>query len=192
MLSLEDFEKAAQGILPKMVFEHVAGAVERRDSLYQNHASFRSHTFRPRALVDTSMRTQDVRLLGRSYAAPFGIAPMGGAVLAVSDGDRVLARAAAVAGIPFILSAFSLTTLEKVAAVGGEPWFQAYLPGEPGRILAMIDRLSGAGYETLVLTVDVPILGNRENNVPPGFSIPVKPSFELLRQIVRRPRWLRQ
>jgi L-lactate dehydrogenase (cytochrome) len=192
MLSLDDFERAAQKILPKMVFEHIAGAVERRQSLHENHVSFLTYSFRPRMLVNTSARKQTVRLFGRSYCAPFGIAPMGGSLLAAGDGDRVLARAAAAAGIPFILSASSLTSLEKVAVAGGKPWFQAYLPGEPGRILPMLDRLDAAGFETLVLTVDVPILGNRENNIRAGFSIPVKPSAKLFWQVATRPRWLLQ
>jgi hypothetical protein len=88
-------------------------------------------------LRDVSARSQTIELFGARYAAPFGIAPMGLAALTAYDGDRVLARAAAKAGIPFVLSATSLTPLEKVIEAAPGSWFQAYLPGEDARIVAL-------------------------------------------------------
>jgi L-lactate dehydrogenase (cytochrome) len=192
ILALDDLEPAARKALPRLVFGYISGAVERGQSLRENEAQFRRYAFRPRVLVDTAGRTQAITLLGQGYSAPFGVSPMGGAVLAAHDGDRVLARAAAAAGVPFIFSAASLTRLEDVAAAGGSPWFQAYLAGDPGRIVPLLDRVAAAGIDTLVLTVDVPVLGNRENNLRVGFSMPIKPSLSLAWQIAARPRWIAQ
>ena len=69
-------------------------------------------------------------------------------------------------------------------------WFQAYLPGDPARIDALVERARKAGYETLVLTVDIPVSANRENNVRTGFSTPLKPSLRLAWDGLTRPRWL--
>jgi L-lactate dehydrogenase (cytochrome) len=115
---------------------------------------------------------------------------MGGAALAAHDGDLELARAAARSNIPFIFSAASITPLEHVARVEGSPWFQAYVPGDEGRITRLVDRVAAAGFKTLVVTVDVPILGNRENDVRAGFSMPLRPSISLAWQVATRPRWL--
>jgi L-lactate dehydrogenase (cytochrome) len=191
-LALDDFEVRASRILPRMIFGYISGMAERGQSLADNRASFLDYAFRPRVLVDSSQRSQATSLLGHTWAVPFGIAPMGGAGLAARDGDLVLARAAAEANIPFIFSAASITPLERVAAIGGSPWFQAYLPGDPGRILPLLDRVAAAGFETLVVTVDVPVIGNRENNLRVGFSMPLKPSPSLALQMASRPRWLAQ
>jgi L-lactate dehydrogenase (cytochrome) len=190
-LALDDFEAAARRRLPRPIFGYVSGTVERGQSLRDNQAAFAEIGFRPRMLVDVSGRSPAASLFGPNYTAPFGIAPMGGSLLAAHDADVVLARAAADAGIPFILSASSLTPLERVAAAGAR-WFQAYLPGDPDRISPMIDRVARAGFETLVLTVDVPILGNRENNRRTGFSMPLQPSARLAWDFASHPRWLAQ
>jgi L-lactate dehydrogenase (cytochrome) len=190
LLALDDMEDAARRVLPRLIFGYIAGAVERGQSFRDNQAAFLNYAFRPRVLVDTAQRSQAVSLFGRTYRSPFGVAPMGGAVLAAPDGDCAMARAAAGAGIPFILSGASLTPLERVCSAGGAPWFQAYLPGDPQRILPLVDRVATAGYETLVVTVDVPILGNRENNLRVGFSMPLKPTPTLIWQLAVRPGWL--
>ena len=114
---------------------------------------------------------------------------MGLSGLATYEGDLVLAKAAAAEDIPMVLSATSLMPLERVADEGGAKWFQAYLPGEPDRILAMLDRVERAGYETFVLTVDLPVPANRENNERAGFSIPLRPSLRLALDGLMHPDW---
>ena len=88
-----------------------------------------------------------------------------------------------------VVSATSIMRLERLAAEGGARWFQAYLPGEPARIAAMVDRVAAAGFDTFVLTVDVPVPANRENNTRTGFSIPLRPSLRLLVDGLAHPAW---
>jgi L-lactate dehydrogenase (cytochrome) len=190
ILSLDDFETAARRHLPRPVFGYVAGATETNASLLDNRAAFDELGFVPRVLVDVSGRSQQAELFGKTYAAPFGIAPMGMSALSAYRGDLVLAQAAVQANIPMIMSGSSLIRLEEVAEVAPGGWFQAYLPGEPPRILGLIERVGRAGFETLVLTVDTAILPNRENNVRNGFSTPLKPSLRLAWDGIVRPNWL--
>ncbi|MCB7470697.1 alpha-hydroxy-acid oxidizing protein, partial [Lactiplantibacillus plantarum] len=82
-----------------------------------------------------------------------------------------------------------LIALEDVIQAAPGTWFQAYLPGDPARIDALVARAARAGYETLVLTVDIPVSANRENNVRTGFSTPLKPSLRLAWDGLTRPRW---
>ncbi|MBO1012624.1 alpha-hydroxy-acid oxidizing protein [Achromobacter sp. SD115] len=190
MLSLDDFEAAAKRRLPRPIFGYVAGAAEDNQSLRGNRSAFAQYSFSPRVLVDVSRRTQQTEIFGRRYASPFGIAPMGISALSAYRGDIVLARAAREQGIPAILSGTSLIPMEDVIRAAPGTWFQAYLPGDPQRIDALVERARRAGFETLVLTVDIPVSANRENNVRTGFSTPLKPSLRLAWDGLTRPRWL--
>jgi len=190
ILALDDFQEAARRVLPRPIYGYVTGGVETNASLRANRAVWDEIAFVPKTLVDTTQRTQKTTLFGRAYDAPFGIAPMGGTAMAAYQGDLVLARCAASANVPMILSGASLTPLEQVRKAGPTTWFQAYLPGEPGRITELVDRVGRAGYDTFVLTVDVQVAANRENNVRSGFHTPLRPSLRLAWDGIVRPRWL--
>lgn len=190
ILSLDDLEAAARRHLPRPLFGYVVGGTEDNAAREDNRAVFGEYGFVPRVLTDVSKRSQASTLFGRTYASPFGIAPMGISALMAYRGDLVLARAAAEADVPMIMSGSSLTRLEEVAEAAPESWFQAYLPGEPPRIRALVDRVARAGYGTLLLTVDTAVLASRENNVRAGFSTPLRPSLRLAYDGLVRPRWL--
>lgn len=190
MLSLHDFEASARRILPKPLYAYVSGAVEDGQSERGNRQAYDDYGFRPKVLVDVSRRSTRCTVLGREYAAPVGVAPMGIAALTSYRGDVMLARAAAEAGVPCIMSGSSLIRLETVMEAAPGTWFQAYLPGDGAQIAALIDRVAAAGVDTLVLTVDTPVAANRENNVRAGFSTPLRPSVGLAWQGVTHPRWL--
>ncbi len=190
ILSLDDFERAARRFLPRPVFAYVSGAVEDNVAYRDNRAAFDEYGFVPRILTDVSRRSTRATLFGEEYAMPVGIAPMGIAALAAYRGDLVLARAAKEARIPMVMSGSSLIRLEEVAAENPDAWFQAYLPGEPARIEALIDRVAAAGCRTLMVTVDVAVLPSRENNVRAGFTTPLRPSLRLAWDGITHPRWL--
>jgi L-lactate dehydrogenase (cytochrome) len=189
-LSLDDFETAARTHLPRPIFGYIAGAVESDWSRDDNRAAFAEYGFVPRVLVDMSGRSQKTTLFGHTYAAPFGIAPIGISALYAYRGDLVMAAAAAAANIPMIMSGSSLIRLEDVAAQSKGTWFQAYLPGDIPDITALIERVARAGFGTLVVTVDSQVAGNRENNIRSGFSTPLRPSARLAWDGITRPRWL--
>ncbi|AOB26761.1 MULTISPECIES: alpha-hydroxy acid oxidase [Bordetella] len=190
LLSLDDFEAAARRRLPRPIFGYVAGAAEDNQARDDNRRAFGEYGFLPRVLVDVSARHARTEIFGQEWAAPFGVAPMGISALSAYRGDIVLARAARAAGIPAIMSGSSLIPLEEVARQAPGTWFQAYLPGDPARIDALIERVARAGYRTLVLTVDIPVSANRENNVRTGFSTPLRPGLRLAWDGLTRPRWL--
>ncbi|MCM2326601.1 MAG: alpha-hydroxy-acid oxidizing protein, partial [Lysobacter sp.] len=189
ILSLDDFEEAARRHLPRPVFAYLSGGVEDNAAREDNRAVFREWSFVPRVLKGVARRSQATTLFGHEYAAPFGIAPIGVAALYAYRGDLVLATAARAANIPFAMSGSSLIRLEDVAAAAPDSWFQAYLTGDEARFVPLIERIAAAGYRTLVVTVDVPMAGNRENNVRAGFSTPLRPTLRLAWDGMVRPRW---
>jgi L-lactate dehydrogenase (cytochrome) len=190
ILSLEDFQEAARRVLPRPIFGYGAGSVETAASLRANLAVWDEVAFLPRMLIDTSARTQGATLFGRSYDAPFGIAPMGGTSMAAYEGDLELARAAAQANIPMVMSGAALTPLEQVRSVGPTAWFQAYLPGDEEAIARLVERVERAGYDTLVVTADVQVASNREHYIRTGFHTPLRPTLRLAWDSALRPRWL--
>ena len=190
ILCLDDFEPAAKAHLPRPLFGYVAGAAETNASLNGNRLAFDKYRFVPRVMINIAGRSTATTLLSQQFNAPFGIAPLGLAALMAYRGDLVLAKAAAAAGIPMIMSGSSLIPLEEVATAYPQAWFQAYLPGEPAAIAALVERVKRAGFQTLVVTVDTPVAANRENNVRAGFSTPLRPSLRLTWEGLSHPRWL--
>lgn len=189
-LSLEDFEATARRRLPNMLYRYVSGATETDAALADNRRAFEGYGFVPRVLNDVSGRAQTTNLFGKSYASPFGIPPMGSAALIAYRGDVVLTRAAAAMNVPMILSASSLIRLEDVRRENPNAWYQAYLAGDASRIEPLLDRVAAAGYDTFVVTADVPVPANRENNIRSGFKVPIEITPQVAWDTLTHPHWL--
>ncbi|MDO8400562.1 MAG: alpha-hydroxy acid oxidase [Bradyrhizobium sp.] len=189
-LSLDDFEATARRRLPKFLYGYISGGAETDASVRDNRRAFEEYGFVPRVLNDVSGREQTTTLFGKTYAAPFGIPPMGSSALCAYRGDIVLTRAAAAMNLPMILSASSLITLEDVRRENPDAWYQAYLAGEPSRIEPLVDRVAAAGYDTFVVTADVPVPPNRENNIRNGFQVPLAITPRVAWDTVTHPHWL--
>jgi L-lactate dehydrogenase (cytochrome) len=189
LLALDDFDRHAKRVLPPMIYKYVDGGVETESAVRMAREAYTRYAFLPRMFVNVAGREQTVSLFGHEYAHPFGIPPLGGSAFITYRGDLRYAAAARRANIPMILSASSLIRLEDVIAENKNAWFQAYLAGDQPRIDRLIDRVAGAGYQTLVVTGDTPMLGNREHNIRSGFSMPIKMSPTVMWQSATHPRW---
>lgn len=190
VLSLADFETMARKHLPGPVFAYVSGGCETDRAMRGNDDAFADYDWVTRVFTNTSERSLSTSLFGEQWDAPFGIAPMGVSALSAYRGDLIQTQAAAEANIPDIMSGSSLIPMEAIARANRRAWFQAYVPGEPARIAALLDRVEAAGFRTLVVTADVPVSGNRENNVRARFSTPLRPDLRLAWDGVTHPRWL--
>jgi L-lactate dehydrogenase (cytochrome) len=189
-LCLDDFEATARRRIPKFLYGYISGGAETDAAVRDNRKAFDEYGFVPRVLNDVSGRDQTATLFGNTYASPFGIPPMGSSALCAYRGDVVLTRAAAAARVPMILSASSLITLEDVRRENPDAWYQAYLAGEPSRIEPLVDRVAAAGYDTFVVTADVPVPPNRENNIRNGFQVPMAVTPRVAWDIASHPHWL--
>ena len=105
---------------------------------------------------------------------PFGIAPTGFTRLMQTEGEVAGAQAAARAGIPFSLSTLGTASIEDVTAANpnGRNWFQLYMWKDRDRSMALVERAAAAGFDTLLVTVDVPVAGARLRDTRNGMSIP--------------------
>ena len=191
-LSVDDLAREARRLLPPSIYGYVSGGSEDQSSVRGNRKAFERWRFLPRPLVDVSQRSQAVVVLGTTYASPVGISPMGVAGLCHYDGNMVLARAAADANVPFVLSAALTVPLEWIDKSAPGTWYQAYLPARDEIIGPLLDRLRAADIGVLVVTVDVPIAAARENELRNGFSVPLRLTPKPVAGGLARPRWMLQ
>jgi len=190
-VNIDDLRRLARRRLPRMVFDFIEGGVEDERCLAANETSFSKHRLVPRYLVDISRRDQSATLLGHSYASPFGIAPTGLAALFRADCDLILAKAAAAANIPFIMSGASTASIEAAAQVApAHTWYQLYAARDRKISEDQIRRARDAGLSTLVLTVDVPVSSKRERNVRNGFELPLKLKWSKSLEALLHPLWI--
>lgn len=190
LLNLDDFEAAARRSLPPPLFGFVRGGAEDGHAVAGNRRAFAQVSFVPRVLCDTTTRSASATLWGETWSAPFGIAPMGAAAAMALDGDIAMARAARLENVPFVLSGSSLTPMERVLRENPRAWFQLYPSSDPVHSAGLVDRAAACGFGTLVVTVDVPVAGRREDDIRSGYGSPLRPSWRLAAGFARRPVWV--
>ncbi|MEV5838840.1 alpha-hydroxy acid oxidase [Nocardia sp. NPDC052112] len=187
-----DLRELARRRTPKVAFDYTDGAADAEISLRRAREAFSDIEFRPAVLRDVSVTDTTVRVLGATARLPFGIAPTGFTRMMHTAGERAGARAAERAGIPFTLSTMGTTAIEDIAAVTGPDarnWFQLYMWTDRDRSLALVERAALAGFDTLVVTVDVPVAGARLRDVRNGMTVPPSITVSGAMDALRRPWW---
>lgn len=190
-LTIEDLRRLAKRRTPRAAFDYTDGAAEDELSIARARQAFRDIEFHPTILRDVSCVATGWDVLGRPVALPFAIAPTGFTRLMHTEGEIAGAAAAAAAGIPFSLSTLGTTAVEDlVAAVPqGRKWFQLYMWRDRERSMAMVQRAADAGFDTLLVTVDVPVAGARFRDVRNGMSIPPALTLRTVLDALPRARW---
>jgi lactate 2-monooxygenase len=168
---LHRLEEAAQAVMTPQAFGYVAGAAGSGDTASENLLAFRRWRIVPRMLTDVSTASYGARLLGTDLTVPFLLAPVGVLGLAHPDGELAVARAAAAAAVPMILSTAASVPMEEVAAAnaGGQRWYQLYWPKDRSVAASMLGRAQAAGYRVLVVTLDTRTLGWRPRDLDNGY-----------------------
>ena len=190
-LTVEDLRRIAKRRTPKAAFDYTDGAADGEVSLARAREAFADVEFRPAILRDVSKVDTSRVVLGERVEWPFGIAPTGFTRMMHAEGEIAGATAAAAAGIPFALSTMGTTSIEDVAAAapGGRHWFQLYMWKDRDRSMALVERAAKAGYDTLLVTVDVPVAGARLRDVRNGMTIPPTLTPRTIVNALPRPAW---
>lgn len=189
VFNIDDYRGLAKKRLPKMVFDYLEGGAEDEIGLKHNRDVFSQWRFSPKRLVDVSRRDVSARVLGKAQSLPLLIGPTGLNGALWPNGDVALARAAAKADIPFVLSTASNVSIEELAnQVDGDLWFQLYvIHTEVAKSLVL--KALNAGYTTLVLTTDVAVNGNRERDLRNRFKMPMSYTPKVILDGCLHPRW---
>lgn len=190
-LTIEDLRKIAKRRTPKPAFDYTDGSAEAELSLFRARQAFEDIEFHPAILRDVSKVDTSSTILGGRADLPFGIAPTGFTRMMHTEGECAGARAAARAGIPFSLSTMGTSSIEDVKAANphGRNWFQLYMWKDRERSMALVERAAAAGYDTLLVTVDVPVAGARLRDKRNGMSIPPALTVKTVLNALPRPHW---
>ena len=186
----EDARRLARRRLPRIVFDFIDGAAGREAGAAGNERRLDEIKLRSRILVDVAQRRLETKILGKEYSVPFGIAPMGMCGLAGAGADRNMARTARAFNMPVCLSTAGSSTMEDMRLWAGDhAWFQLYFRGSAENTMEIVDRAETAGYDTLVLTVDLPQLSRRPRDLRNGFDLPFRPNFRSFLDFASSPAW---
>lgn len=190
-LTIHDLRAIAQRRTPKAPFDYTEGAAEGEISLARARQAFEDIQFHPAILRDVSRVDTGWEVLGQRVELPFGIAPTGFTRMMHTEGEVAGATAAAAAGIPFSLSTMGTTSIEGVrdAAPNGRNWFQLYMWKDREKSMQLVERAAAAGFDTLLVTVDVPVAGARLRDKRNGFSIPPALTAGTIINAIPRPWW---
>ncbi len=186
-----DLRAIAQRRTPKGPFDYTDGSAESEVSLERARQAYRDLEFIPSILKDVSTADLTRTTLGQTFSMPFGIAPTGFTRMMQTEGEIAGARAAEKYNIPYTLSTLGTTTIEKVveSAPAGANWFQLYMWKDREGSMALVDRAKKAGVTTLMLTVDVPVAGQRTRDYRNGLTVPPRLTARTIINAIPRPAW---
>lgn len=188
--SIEDLRRTAQKRIPRFAFEYLDSATGRELGMRINRDALDAIGFMPAILCGRTKANLNRSLMGQDYDLPFGIAPVGMSGLMWAGAERMLARAAVRANIPFCLSSVAVASPEDVAPfIGNNGWFQHYPVNSAELRQKMLPRIKAAGFHTLVITVDVPEESRRERQRRANLTVPPKADLRTLAEMARCPSW---
>ena len=186
-LDLELLEAAARARLDPPVYDYIAGGADAEHTVAGNLAAWSRLALRPHVLRDVAKVSTATTLLGSEVPVPLLVAPMAYHRMADPEGEAASVAGAAAAGAPYVLSTQATMSVEEVALAAPDAvrWFQVYVVRDRGWTAELVARAAAAGYRALVLTVDVPLLGNRLRDLRNNFRLPtgLKPANARQREL---------
>ncbi|MFM8191898.1 MAG: alpha-hydroxy-acid oxidizing protein [Candidatus Nanopelagicus sp.] len=190
-LTIYDLRDIAKRRTPQAPFDYTDGGADTESSLTRARNAYEKLEFQPNILRNVKDLDLSVKMLGKVMKMPIGIAPTGFTRMMQTEGEYAGACAAADAGIPYTLSTMGTRSIEDVAnaAPNGRNWFQLYMWKDRDRSMALVDRAKKVGFDTLVLTVDVPVAGARLRDVRNGMTIPPSLTAKTIINAIPRPAW---
>jgi isopentenyl diphosphate isomerase/L-lactate dehydrogenase-like FMN-dependent dehydrogenase len=186
---VEAMREGARRRLPRFAFDFIDGGALRENALDRNRSALDAVRLAPRVLAGAEQRDTTLSLFGETFAAPFGIAPIGMAGLIAPGIDLALARAAADAGIPYALSTAGTADIETIAQAAPPSWFQLYVGRDAEIVDDLIRRADAAGCPVLIVTADVPAPGKRLRDIRNRFSLPLRPDLRMAFDVATHPGW---
>ena len=190
LLSIEELREQAQSSVPKMFFDYCESGSWDEESLNKNISDLKNIQFKPRVVRNLSNRKTKINLLGEEFGMPIGLSPCGLTGMQHADGEIHAAKAAEKFQIPFTLSTMSIVSIEDLAKnVSREFWFQLYVMKDRKLTNDLMARAKAVGCNTLVLTVDLQVLGIRYKDVKNGLSTPPKLTIKTLLDLALKPKW---
>ena len=188
--TIEDLRIKAQRSVPRMFYDYAASGSYTESTLDANRGDFDRIKFRQRVAVDMTNRTLATTMAGEPVSMPVALAPVGLAGMQRANGEILAAQAAEDFGVPYTLSTMSICSVEEVAKHTSKPfWFQLYFMRDHDFSKRLLARARGVGCSTLLLTLDLQVLGQRHRDIKNNLSTPPKLTLRNIADMARHPRW---
>ena len=190
--SIEELRQRSAKVLPKGIFDFYDGGSEDESTLKENREQFSRYRFIPKYLCNVAEVDTGTDLLGTQASLPIAISPTGAIGYGWPRGEIAIARAARDAGVPYTLPTSSTCSIERLAHAvpDGRLWFQAYMLRKRDFTLGLIDKAKKAGYEALIITVDMPTGGKRERDMRNEFGLPFRFTAKNVLDFATHPGWV--
>lgn len=177
--------------IPGFAWEYMTGGIGLEENVRRNSDDLQKVQFMPRYLSAAPDPDITTSIFGQQLEAPFGVAPVGLAGLQWPGCEPPIAQAARSHNVLHVLSTHATQSLEKMKAHSGPVgWFQLYPPRDAAMETDMIGRARRAGYEVLVVTVDIPGVTRRDRDIRNGLSVPPQFDARTVLHAAMRPHWL--
>jgi 4-hydroxymandelate oxidase len=172
LVAAADYERYARQHLDDNAWTYLTCGAADGVTLAANPAAFRRLHLRNRVLADVSGGHTRLQLFGQTYRHPIFLAPVAYHRLFHADGERAVAMGAAAMEAPMVLSSMASTPIGELAAQAGPLWFQLYIQREREQTLALVRQAEAAACHALVVTVDAPLAGVRNQEQRIAFHLP--------------------
>ncbi|AIL32971.1 alpha-hydroxy acid oxidase [Basilea psittacipulmonis] len=187
---IKDLEKIGRIKVPRMFYDYCNTGSWTQSTYHHNVDDLQKLKFKQRVAIDMEGRNTRSQLLGQDVSMPLALSPVGLTGMQRADGEILAAKAAERFGVPFTLSTMSICSIEDVAEHTTKPfWFQLYFMRDRSFMADLIKRAHDAGCSTLVVTLDLQVLGQRHRDIKNGLSTPPKPTIRNLLDLALRPEW---
>lgn len=191
--SVLDYRELARRRIPRQLFDYIDGGAYDERTMAENIEALQRLRLRQRILRDVSEIDLSVELFGENYRMPVALGPVGLIGMFARRGEAQAARAAEKFGVPFCESTVSVCSIEELRAATSAPfWFQLYVMRDRGYAKELMERALAAGVKTLILTVDLAVVGARYRDTRNGMTDPIPLPKKLVRalDLITHPRWL--
>jgi len=187
---IDDLRMLARRKVPRAFFDYADSGSYNEETLRANRSDLEAIKLRQRVLVDVSHRSLATSVVGQKISAPLILAPVGLTGMQHGNGEILSAQAANEAGIPYTLSTMSICSIEDVAQATRKPfWFQLYVIRDRSFSKDILGRAIAANCNTLVLTVDLQVLGQRHRDIRNGMTVPPEIRIKNIIDIASKPAW---
>ena len=188
--NFDDYRKLAKKKLPSPIFHYIDGGADDEVTLKRNTESFNSCDLVPNVLSDVSSVDLSTTVLGQKIDFPLFLSATAMHRLYHHHGERATAKAAEKMGTMFGISTMATTSIEDIGKLtNGPKLFQIYIHKDRGLTDNLIERCKQVGFNSMCLTVDTVVAGNRERDHRTGFSTPPRLTLSSLLSFALHPGW---
>jgi len=188
--NIEDLRRIYERRTPRMFYDYCESGSWTEQTFRENTTDFSKIRLRQRVAVDMNNRSTRSTMIGEDVAMPVALAPVGLTGMQHADGEILAAKAAEAFGVPFTLSTMSICSIEDVAENTTKPfWMQVYTLKDDDFMKRLFARAKDANCSTVVITVDLQLLGQRHKDLKNGLSAPPKLTPKSVANMMTKVHW---